>query len=191
MLLCSWVGRGQVLKACFIILFCNTSKSSVLDFKVFNVLSVRTYYISIFFSLYGTKEASPSALDLMQWWIQQGNVSAGKALVQILYKIPGGELGCSPLTSKVLHLHCVVLLSCFSTVHTLMQKTQSFLGTRELLTLKVNAVNAVPRVWVQALQYLLFNSAARWSFSAASLMIKIYAVKTFFLLYATMEPTSV
>lgn len=71
-----------------------------------------------------------------------------------------------------------------------MQKTQSFLGTRELLTLKVNAVNAVPRVWVQALQYLLFNSAARWSFSAASLMIKIYAVKTF-LLYATMEPTSV
>lgn len=44
---------------------------------------------------------------------------------------------------------------------------------------------------VQELQYLLFNSAVRWSFSAASLMINIYAVKTFFPLYATLEPTSV
>lgn len=48
-----------------------------------------------------------------------------------------------------------------------------------------------PESGLQELQYLLFNSAVRWSFSAASLMIKIYAVKTFFLLYTTMDPTSV
>lgn len=70
-----------------------------------------------------------------------------------------------------------------------MQKTPSFLGSRGLCTVKINPVNAVPRVWVQ--QYLLLSAAARWSFSAASLMIKIYAVKTSFLLYATMVATSV
>lgn len=43
-------GKGQALRACFITLFCNTSKSSVLDFKVFNVLSVKTYYDDFFFS---------------------------------------------------------------------------------------------------------------------------------------------
>lgn len=35
-------GRVQMPKACFITLFCNTSKSSVLDFKVFNILSVKS-----------------------------------------------------------------------------------------------------------------------------------------------------
>lgn len=43
------------------------------------------------------------------------------------------------------------------------------------------------QVVTRAVEKLLFNSEARWSFSAASLMIKIYAVKTSFLLYATVE----
>lgn len=52
-------GRGQVPKTCFIILFCNTSKSSVLDFKVFNMLSVKTY--SIFFFILVCYKRSESA----------------------------------------------------------------------------------------------------------------------------------
>lgn len=54
-------GRGQVPKACFIILFCNTSKSSVLDFKVFNMLSVKTYYVFFFFIILVCYKRSESA----------------------------------------------------------------------------------------------------------------------------------
>lgn len=54
-LLCYFAVEGGVstlLRACGFILFCNTSKSSVLDFKVFNMLSVRTYYVSLYFFFY-------------------------------------------------------------------------------------------------------------------------------------------
>lgn len=81
--------------------------------------------MSFFFSLYVTKEASHPALDSMQDLIQWGSVSAGKVLVAGTLQIPGGGLGCALLTSKVLHLPCVIL-SCFSIVQILMQKYRHF-----------------------------------------------------------------
>lgn len=79
--------RGAGTGSLFYHLFCNTSKSSVLDFKVFNMLSVKTYYVFfvvVVVFLYATKEASHPALDLVQELIQLGSVSAGEVLVWML-----------------------------------------------------------------------------------------------------------
>lgn len=90
------------------------------------------------------------------------------------------------MPSVVLHLSCVILLSCFQYCKILMQKKYLRSRNKLLTTIKVNAV---PGVWAQNRQYLLFSSAVRWSFAAASLVIKIHAVKTF--LCTTTERTSV